>query len=252
MLARVRERSEEVLAEVGAGADLSRETTLRARYCGECALVNFICDALVARSAEFPGGAVQLAMVNSTAVADGVPAKNSVTFSDWYRVQPFADTLQVAEITADMLLAILRSNAQRVVRPDELDGPGAIDCRGYVSRGFLHFSGALRYALRLNDSALDACVDDVVFDGRPLAADSGAKIRIVVTNYLGAGGYAESWNGSPIGAGVPGFLPGYDLRPIERRDTGLVFRNEVIAHLRGVGRLGPAQGARLDGRLAVR
>jgi len=253
MLARVERRTAEVLATIGDDTDLSRATTLRQRYCGECALVNFVCDALVERSAQFAEGRADLAIVNSTAIADGLPSRAELTFDDWYRVQPFADTLQVAELTHAELMAILASNARRVVRPEELAGPRAVDTSGYVSRGFLHFSRELRYTLVLNANAGEAAVADATFRGRPLrdAADA-PQIRVVFTNYLGAGGYAESWNGSPIGARVPGFLPGYDLRPIPKRDTGLVFRNEVIAYLRAAGRIDAKRGARLDGRLVVR
>ncbi|MEP6702665.1 MAG: 5'-nucleotidase C-terminal domain-containing protein [Betaproteobacteria bacterium] len=247
----VRQRANEVLATVDAGTDLSREATLRQRYCGECALINFVCDALAARSAQFPHGPAVLAIVNSTAIADGLPADGPLTFNDWYRVQPFADTLQLCDISATELAAILHSNAQRVVRPEECDGPGAIDLSGYVSRGFLQFSGALRYRLHLGGSAREATVSDITLAGLPLFANPARTIRVVLTNYLGAGGYAESWNGNPIGAGVQGFLPGYDLRPIPKHDTGLVFRNEVIAYLRGLGRISSAHGAVLDGRLVV-
>jgi 2',3'-cyclic-nucleotide 2'-phosphodiesterase (5'-nucleotidase family) len=251
MLVRVRRRTEEVLASVDGDADLSRETTLRLRYCGECALINLICDALAARAAEFPHGAVDLAIVNATAIADGLPPASAITFNDWYRVQPFADTLQVGVISARQLLGILRSNAQRIVRTEELNGAAAVDTSGYVSRGFLHFSSALRYTLRLAGSAREATVADATLNGVPVKDDGAPTIRIALTNYLGAGGYAESWNGSPIGAGVPGFLPGFDLRGVAREDTGLVFRNEVMAYVRAVGRIGRATGARLDGRLAV-
>jgi 2',3'-cyclic-nucleotide 2'-phosphodiesterase (5'-nucleotidase family) len=250
MLARLRQRTDEVVATVDDDPELGVEATLRARYSGECALANFITDALVARSAEFPHGPADLAIVNSTAIASGL-AGGALTFRDWYRVQPFADMLQLAELSAAQLLAILASNARRIVRPEELDGPQAIDPRGYVSRGFLHFSRSLRYALRLGSSALAAGVAGVEFAARPLDPGSPQKFRAVLTTYLGAGGYAESWNGNPIGAGVEGFLPGYDLRPIPKQDTGLVFRNEVLAQVRALGRIGAGTGARRDGRLRV-
>jgi len=250
MLAKVRRRTDEVVATVDDDADLARDRTLRMRYSGECALANFICDALVARSAEFPRGPVDLAIVNSTAIADGLIA-GAITFKDWYRVQPFADLLQIAEISMAQLLAILGSNARRIVRPEEYGGAEAIDPRGYVTRGFLHFSRGLRYTLRLGDSALDAAIADAEFGGQRIDHDPDRILRVVLTNYLGAGGYAESWNGNPIGAGVQGFLPGYDLRPLPKRDTGLVFRNEVMARVRALGHVGRATGACLDGRLVL-
>ncbi|MEO8132768.1 MAG: 5'-nucleotidase C-terminal domain-containing protein [Betaproteobacteria bacterium] len=251
MLALVRQRIDEILATVDDDCDLSRETTLRRRYMGECALINFICDALVQRSAEMPHGPVDLAMINSTAIGDGI-APGIAAFRDWYRVQPFADVLQIGEITGAGLASILRSNARRIVREEELTGRTPVDPRGYVPRGFLHFSGALRYTIIRGASAREATVTGATIAGVPLETMRATLFRVMFTNYLGAGGYAESWNGSPIGAGVPGTLAGFDLRGIPKHDTGLVFRNEVIAHVRTVGRVGASTGAILDGRMTLR
>ncbi|MCK6453379.1 MAG: 5'-nucleotidase C-terminal domain-containing protein [Alphaproteobacteria bacterium] len=249
LVARVRHRLDEVLALNDGGEELSPAATLRQRYAGECALANFVADALVLRSAEFVGGRVDLAIVNSTAIGDGLVPGRKVTFKHWYAVMPFADALQTAELTGAELRAIVANNAARIVRPEELAG-GGVDVRHYVSRGFLHFSSGLRYAIRLAHSPEAALSEDIAVGGRALA--DGARYRVAFTNYVGAGGYGESWNGSPIAGGVPGAIPSFDLRPIAKRELGLVFRNEIVAQVRAFGRIGPATGARLDGRLALR
>jgi len=164
---------------------------------------------------------------------------------------PFADCLQVCRMRGRDLLAILRSNAARILRPAERSGDMTIDQRGYVSRGFVHFSRAVRYTIRLNDSAAQAAIEWPTFNGVALEQLLDRTFNVVFTNYLGAGGYREAWNGSPIGAGVPGRITGFDLRALPKHDTGLVFRNEVIAHTRMAGRIGAATGAKLDGRVAV-
>jgi 5'-nucleotidase / UDP-sugar diphosphatase len=251
MLARLDGRLAEELALVDADSELSPETTIRQRYAGECALANFLADALVERSRDFLGdGGVDLAFVNSTAIGTGLKP-GSLSFRDWYAVLPFADCLQVADVTGAELLAILASNAQRIVRPEELGQPGRVDVRGYVSRGFLHFSRRLRYRLRLNASAATAVAQGAFLDAVELERLPRETFRVVFTNYLGAGAYGESWNGGKIGGGVPGDIAGFDLRPLPKRDLGLVLRNEIVAYIRKIGRIGKATGACLDRRLTV-
>jgi 2',3'-cyclic-nucleotide 2'-phosphodiesterase (5'-nucleotidase family) len=251
LIARVRHRLDEVLA-TAEGDDIAPAVTLRQRYMGECALANFIADALVARSVEFAQGHVEIAIVNSTAIGAGLAPGVRVTFRDWYAVMPFADCLQVAELSGDELLAILDNNAKRIVRPEEPDGDRPLELSGYVSRGFLHFSSQLRHVIRLGAHAAEARAEDAVALGVPLVAQRDRRFRVAFTNYLGAGAYGESWNGNPIGGGVPGSIRGYDLRPIAKNDTGLVFRNEIVAFIRSAGKIAPATGARIDGRLELR
>lgn len=248
---RVQQRMDETVAVQDGSAELSRAATLLQRYTGECALANFISDALIARSGGFPQGKADLAIVNATAIADGLTPAGHVTFADLYRMLPFADCLQLCRIRGFELLAIVRNNAPRIVRPDERGERKEPDPGGYVSRGFLHFSGALRYTIRLNASAPDASIEDPAFGGIALETLLDQTFNVVFTNYLGAGGYREAWNGNPIGAGVAGSIAGFDMRALPRHDTGLVFRNEVIAHVRTVGLIGAATGAKLDRRLTV-
>lgn len=61
--------------------------------------------------------------------------------------------------------------------------------------------------------------------------------------------HAEAWNGREI-AGLGGLL-GYDLTRHVKRDTGFVYRNEVVAQIRALGTLRPEHGARRDGRVTV-
>ncbi len=140
-------------------------------------------------------------------------------------------------------------------RPKEVapraGGLPLLDVEGYVSRGFLHFSAAVRYTIVLGDDARAATIADASVLGRPLDEQPARRFRVVFTNYLGAGGYGEAWNGNPIGAGVPGAIASIDFRPFPKSDTGLVLRNEVIAHARAVGRIAADTGAWLDGRLTV-
>jgi len=248
LLARLERQLTEQIAWVAAGPEVSTPVTLRQRFSGECALANFISDAVVARSRDFPGGPVDLAITNATAINAGIPERGPLTFQQWYAVMPFPDSIQIGRVTGRQLRAILDSNAKRVVRPEEL---GAIDVTRYVSRGFLHFSRGLSYDLRLGRSALGATAAAITIDGQALDDSPDRVYRVAFTTYVGNGGYGESWNGAPIGGGLPVRVEGFDMRAVEKIDTGLVLRNEVIAHLRAVRRIAPDTGARLDGRLRL-
>lgn len=244
LLARVQARIEDVIGTWDGDPMLSRERTLVDRYRGECALGNFIADALVARSREFAHGPVDLAIVNSTAIADGLLGPDALTFSDWYRVQPFADCLRIVTLCGAQLERILQSNAQRIVRPEELAGARQLNLDGYVSRGFLHFSKRLRYTIQLSGNAREASAIDATIDDRPLSDLRDTAFRVVLTNYVGTGG--EGWNGDPV---VAGGADGFDMRRPPCDDTGLVFRNELIAHIRAVSSVGKNTGALFDGRV---
>ncbi|MEZ5715097.1 MAG: bifunctional metallophosphatase/5'-nucleotidase, partial [Paracoccaceae bacterium] len=71
--------------------------------------------------------------------------------------------------------------------------------------------------------------------------------RIAMTTYLALGSFGERWNGLPLSGGIPGEVPGFDLRPFPRQHTGLVYRNVLVDHIRRLGRIDAA----LDGRLQL-
>lgn len=182
-------------------------------------------DFVVARSAEaFPDGAVDIAVFNATGLVAGIPPEGPITFSDWFAVMPFTDNVQIFELT------------------------GA-DLEGYVSRGYLHFSRGLRYRIALGSGAAQARAVDVEIQGRPLAEIRDRRFRVLFGSSIGNGGFAEAWNGRET-AGLGG-IRGYDLARHAKRDTGFVYRNEVVARIRRVGVIRPEDGARLDGRLVV-
>jgi len=238
----------EQIGEIDENPAVTTATVVAQRYVGECALANFMNDALVDRSVTFPGGRVDVALFNATGLANGIPAHGPLTFQAWYDVMPFADSILLFDMTGAEIQAMLTSNAQRIVRPAELTGDNAVKLDGYVSRGFLHFSSGLRYRVQLGETAAQATATDITIGGQPL--DSGRRYRVAFNSYVAAGAYGEAWNGKPIGGGLPAGLNGYDVTKLARHDTGLVYRNEIIAHIRATRRIS-AQAARLDGRLQV-
>ena len=241
----------EPIAEVDADEAIGTEQTQRDRYVGESAIADLMNDLLVARTAQFPDGAVDIAAFNATGLVAGIPAKGRITFGDWFQVMPFADSIQILTMTGRDIQEMLDSNAKRVVRPEELAATPPIDLKSYVSRGFLHFSGALRYRIALGANARDAKAVDVTIAGRRIAEVLDKPFRVAFGSYIGNGGFSEAWNGRDIAGGLPAGIKGYDLTKLTKRDTGFVYRNEIVAQIRALGRITAASGAKKDGRLVV-
>ena len=239
------------IGTVAGNPPVSTPEVFAARYTREMELANFMNDALTARSDTFPEGRVDVSLFNATGFASGIPTSGALTFQDWYNVMPFADTVVLVEMTGRQIAAMLDSNAKRLVRPEELEGANKVDVSGYVSRGFLHFSSGLRYTLNLNGSAAKATASGIVIQGAPLQDVLDKTFRVAMNSYVAAGGYGESWNGNPIGGGVPGGLKSFDIKSLPKSDTGLVYRNEIIAHIKRLPALSPSTGLALDGRLKV-
>ena len=239
------------IAEVDADETIGTERTQADRYVGETAIAGLMNDLLVARSAQFPDGAVDFAAFNATGLVAGVPAKGAITFGDWFQVMPFADSIQILTVTGRDVRDMLESNAKRIVRPEETTGASAIDLKSYVSRGFLHFSSGVRYRIALGASATEAKAVDITLAGRKIEEVLDRPFRLAVGSYIGNGGFAEAWNGREIGGGLPKGIVGHDLTKYAKRDTGFVYRNEVVAEIRARGRLTRDGGARKDGRLIV-
>ncbi|GHE03092.1 UshA protein [Defluviimonas sp. 20V17] len=241
MIALVRERMEQ---PVGHAPDdgLDWNATRDSRYRGECALANYMNDALVAELADLPGGAPDLALLNGGSILAGV-ARGNVTFGQWFDVMPYSDEVFILTATGTQIAEILRSNARRLLRPDET----GIDTAGFIARGFLHTSSGLRYRIDTGAAAAKATPEEIALFGQPVAKVADRPFRIAMTTYLALGSFGERWNGLPIAGGVEGDLPGYDLRALPSQNSGLVYREVLVRHIRA----NPEIAARPDGRLRI-
>ena len=226
---------------------LERGETIAARYCRETMMANFITDTMVERSKTFAGGPADFALLTATSLLSGIDP-GPLTFGNWFKVMPYADLIFMLTLTGAEIAAMLHNNAARIVRSDEC---GSIDITGFVARGFLHTSSGITYTLKENSSPSGACAEDIRLHGRPLAEVRDHKFHILVTSYLGLGSFGERWNGKPLAGGIPGDLPGFDLRGFPRLRTGLSWRGEMVAHIEQLGEISAATGARLDGRLKI-
>ena len=247
LLAALDEKLTEVIGTVEQGELVSTERTIADRYIRECAMANFMNDALVERSATFANGRIDLAIFNATGLSSGV-SEGPLSFKQWFDVMPYADNVHVATMTGAQIQEMLDNNAKRILRPEELTS-GEIKLDSFVSRGFLHFSKGIRYRIDYGSSAQEARAVEVELNGKPLNEQMEESFTIAFNTYIALGGFGEAWNGKPIGGGVPGEIASMDLRQLSYLHTGLVYRNEIIAFIRDAGVVSPKTGVVLDGRL---
>ncbi len=226
--------------------NLSFQTAVLARYAGDSTLVGFICDAIVARLRGL-GHGVDFALMNGATIQAGIEP-GTLDAGNWFNVMPYADEVFIARLSGAQLADMLHSNAKRLLRPDEI---AKTDYTGFLARGFFHTSAQVRYRIDPGASAGAACARDITVEGQPLQALMAREFRVVMSTYLALGGFGERWNGLPISGGVPGDIAGYDLRPLESTNTGLVFRDEVGAHLRHLEILNDKNAGVRDGRLEI-
>jgi hypothetical protein len=190
---------------------------------------------------------VDLALVNGATLPAGVEP-GTLTAGDWFEVLPYADEIFIVSVTGAELFEILQSNARRILRSDEI---GQVDHTGFLARGFFHHSAQLRYQIAQNETAALAVATDITVNQRCLGDHKDTVFNVVMSTYLALGGFGERWNGMPSSGGVAGDLPGYDLRKLPSRNTGLVFRDEIAAVLRAGADLTDQTVADIDGRLIV-
>lgn len=242
LIASIGHLDEEVIGAVDSPIFTWPETRV-SRYAGECALANFMTDSVVAQLATMPDCAVDLALLNGASMLAGVDP-GPLTFSRWFDVMPYFDEVFVVEVTGQQIEAVLHSNAKRVLRPEEV---GSTNVDGFVARGFLHGSRDLRYRIELNESAAMARAVDIELFGRPLAQQRDRLFRVATTTYLALGSFGERWNGAPLSGGVPGNVPGYDLRALASRNTGIIYRQLLVDFIRQEAGI----TGQLDGRITV-
>ncbi|WP_303850254.1 bifunctional UDP-sugar hydrolase/5'-nucleotidase [Seleniivibrio woodruffii] len=245
MLVSLSSKLTEVIGSTSDDAVMSTETTIADRYIGECAMANFMNDAIVARSKTFPGGEVDFAVFNSSGVAAGVPLNAQLTFNDWYAVMPYADIIRIIEMTGQQIKDMLISNAKRIVRSEET----TVDVSGFISRGYLHFSSGIKYTISKGADATAATARDISLHGYPIDTVLSTKFRVGFSDYIAGGN--EGWKGAEVGAGLPTGIIGFNIKALTYDDTGLIYRNELIEYIRTVKTVSSATGAVKDGRVTV-
>lgn len=242
----------ESIGVAGSETYLSTASVLQSRYIGETAIANFMNDTIVKRSSGFPAGPdgssqnVDIAIFNASGISAGVTPGSTISFNDWFGVMPFADQVVLARMTGAQIREMVQSNAQRVVRPEEIS---SLNLEGFISRGFLHFSSSLRYTLVLNADATAAQASDIQINSQPIENLLDQTFTVAFNSYIAAG--FEGWKGEKIGAGLPDSIIGFNVKGLDLNDTGLVYRNEIVAYIREQGEVSTSTGAVEDQRLII-
>jgi hypothetical protein len=89
-----------------------------------------------------------------------------------------------------------------------------------------------------------------MLNDKPIEAQLDETFNVAFSDYIILRG-AEGWNGEKVGAGLPDEVMGLDLTSLPKNDTGLVYRNEIIAFIKEHGVVDESTGAVKDGRLQV-
>lgn len=251
-------RLKEVIGQAGNVPEIAQDKALAERYLGQSTMANFMNDAIVARSKDFPARQdgsqlVDLAVFNASGVNGGIAPNAPITFTDWYNVMPFADLIVVTKMTGAQIKTMVQSNAQRIVRPEQLKENGGIvtadDLKGYgVSYGFLHFSRGLTYILKLGNSPAEATALDIRLTGRLIDEVLDQNFNVAFGDYLAKRG-AESWKGETNATDRPSI--GLSITALPQSDTGLIYRNEIIKYIKDNGVVDSGSGAAKDSRLTV-
>ena len=215
-------------------SDLSFDAVRNDFAAGESALANFVADALVERC-RLAGYAVDFAAIDITCIAAGLP-QGRLTFGDWFRVMPYADTVHICLITGAQLQHLLADNAHRADRPEE----------AHTERGFLHFSRGVRYHIQLGDSRTVATVMTASFEDVPLTDQLARTFRVACTSFMHMP--ASSWERQACDRL---HMTLFDARKLPKQDTRLFVRTELIAYIRDHGGVTPTSGAQRDGRLVI-
>ena len=144
---------------------------------------------------------------------------------------PYADTIVILDVTGKKLEEIITENIKRINK----------DGKHNINRGFLHFSKEIRYKInKFNDCLLDISIDSI-----PLKSCYGKSFTMAMPNYVQ--GLSKSWEQSEAVNGI--ILKG--LKDIQKKDTGLYVRNELIKFVRENG-VSEESGFHQDGRLEIK
>lgn len=202
---------------------------------GEIPIANFIVDALVARL-EQAGTPIDLAMIDASSLRQGLRSSGTITYGDWFKIMPYADTLRIFTLTGQELMDLLHDNAKRVDLPNE----------PRTERGFLFFSKDLRYHILIAANRANARATEVTYQGIPLEELLDKEFHLVSTDFVRQ--YSKAWE-----VYDPHYQPGKapDLRQHPFQETGLYLRRELVRYIKQVGVVAEETGAVCDGRLHI-
>lgn len=250
LLALLANKLTEKLANIKFSENFSTKSTIKDRYEGECAIANFMNDSVVERSKSFPNlkNGIDLAAFNASGISAGVENQKLLSFQDWYEVMPYADAISLTQMSGKQIQDMVKSNASRVLLSSENAKNGGIfDTSKFISWGFLHFSKNLTYKISYDKSTNTTYATDIRMKGILIEEQLESIFNVCFSTYIASG--FEFWNGKKVGSSHPRNSITCDLTSLKMHDTGLIYRNEIIAHIREAKIFSENTGAKKDGRV---
>ncbi len=235
ILSQARALFDRPLGEVGDDPELSTENVRTSFASGELALANFITDAMLSQL-QVQNQHVDLAMIDSSSLRQGLIVGHEVTLGNWFNVMPFADTIRIYRLSGWQLNDLLQDNALRMDRPNE----------PHTERGFLQFGYTVRYQIALGDSRADARALNILVNGKQLTNQLDTIFSIAGTSFVRE--YASSWE---LLDDQHRSCQLIDLDTLPFVDTDVFLRRELVRYIQGKGGISAATGAHCDGRLQV-
>jgi 2',3'-cyclic-nucleotide 2'-phosphodiesterase (5'-nucleotidase family) len=215
--------------------DLSTIMVRNAFASNESAMANFITDALVTRC-RANGYNADLGVVDSSCVRCGLPVNGELTYGNWFRVMPFADTIRLCWLSGLQLWELIKDNTRRIDRPNE----------PHTERGFLQFSRQVRYAIDLGKTRLEAQSLQIMIDDIPIEQQLERTFLVACTNYARV--KSRPWEAFAASFYDMTLVDLHQKPPLE---THLFLRDEMVTYIRDSGGVTEAGGAKRDGRLVI-
>ena len=220
-------------------------TTLTDRLSGECALANVITDAIHTWFGPSHTEGVIVACDASgiqSGLVEGNLKDQLIRIDDLYRILPYADSIYRAVLSPLDVIAILKSNSLRRLHHESLESNGGdIGLMDWakISRGFLHFSGNLRYRIISVPSGTETGTDslngakstavDIFLNDKPIEAFSQDHKIVMYCNSFSANGN-QGW--SPKDEESFHDFGSVSLPDFGFEDVGEPFRTALIASLK--------------------
>ena len=220
-----------ILGKVADNPQLGKDVAKKNFALGESALANFITEGITTQLRK-KGYEIDFSTIDSSSMVSGIPIGDDLTFGDWFKVMPFADTIRIYQITGKELEDLLKDNALRMNRAEN----------GEKERGFLQFGKEIRYTIDLGEVS----AKEIYINGTPIENKQKSVFNVATSIFTRE--LAGKWeNAKEKESGISLSK----LQKIAHKKTSVFLRKLLVDYIREQGGITEAGGAKLDGRLRV-
>lgn len=230
LMDRVKEIKSEILGRVDDIPELGADAVKNGFALDELAFANFITDGMAGQLRK-SGYEIDFAMMDASNMMTGLPFGQNLTFGDWFKVMPYADTVRLYKLTGQELFDLIEENIARMDIPGE----------ERKERGFLQFSKEIRYIVDLDEMR----IKNVEVRGVPLKEKPDSVFTVATSIFTRE--LAGKWEiaKSESGASV------VKLQNFPHQETDIYLRKLLVAYIREQSGITKTGGAKLDGRLQI-